>query len=60
VEATNAEGDPFGYERLEALLEKGASKSSDELLADILAAVAAHVGSAELEDDRTLVLLTLT
>ena len=58
VEATDTGGDPFGYERLEALLEKGASKTSDELLADILSAVAAHVGSSELEDDRTIVLLT--
>jgi serine phosphatase RsbU (regulator of sigma subunit) len=57
VEATDEAGDPFGYERLEWLLEKEAAKTAEELLASILSAVAAHVGRAEMEDDRTLVLL---
>ena len=57
VEAADEGGDPFGYERLEALLEREASKSSEDLLAAVLAAVAVHVGGAAPEDDRTLVLL---
>lgn len=57
VEATDGTGDPFGYERLESLLEEEAGKTAEELLAVILSAVAAHVGQAEIEDDRTLVLL---
>ena len=57
VEAADNTGDPFGYERLEALLEKEASRSAEDLLAAVLAVVALHVGDAELEDDRALVLL---
>lgn len=58
VEAADASGDPYGYERLEALLEAQASHTAEELLAAILAAVAEHVREAALEDDRTLVLLS--
>ncbi len=57
VEAADGAGDPFGFERLEALLEKEASKAAEDLLGVVLAAVAVHVGGAELEDDRTLLLL---
>jgi serine phosphatase RsbU (regulator of sigma subunit) len=58
-EAVDGGGEPFGYERLEALLEREASRTADELLEAILAAVSAHVKDAPLEDDRTLLLLTL-
>lgn len=58
-EAVDAEGEPFGYERLEALLERESSRTADELLAAILGEVSAHVKGAPLEDDRTLLLLTL-
>lgn len=58
-EAVDAAGEPFGYERLEALLERDASRTADELLEAILTAVSAHVKDSPLEDDRTLLLLTL-
>jgi serine phosphatase RsbU (regulator of sigma subunit) len=57
VEAADASGEPFGYERLEALLEKESARSPEEIVQAVLAAVSAHVGTAPLEDDRTLVLL---
>ena len=57
VEAADETGDPFGYERLEALLEREALRTAEELLAAVLSAVAAHAGAAAVEDDRTLVLL---
>jgi serine phosphatase RsbU (regulator of sigma subunit) len=57
VEAVDASGEPFGYERLESLLEKEAARSPEEIVQAVLAAVSAHVGTAPLEDDRTLVLL---
>ena len=58
-EAVDGQGEPFGYERLEELLQREASRTADELLQAILAAVSAHVKDAPLEDDRTLLLLTL-
>ncbi len=58
VEAANAEEEPWGYERLEALLAREGLRPADELVASILAAVAAHVGATPLEDDRTLLILT--
>jgi serine phosphatase RsbU (regulator of sigma subunit) len=57
-EAANAEEEPFGYERLEALLSRGGGRPASELVQEILAAVAAHVGPTPLEDDRTLLILT--
>ncbi|MGH9368656.1 MAG: PP2C family protein-serine/threonine phosphatase, partial [Thermoanaerobaculia bacterium] len=58
VEAANAEEEPWGYERLEALLAREADGPADELVRSVLAAVAAHVGPTPLEDDRTLLILT--
>jgi serine phosphatase RsbU (regulator of sigma subunit) len=58
VEACNAAEEPWGYERFEALLAQGGRRSAPELIASILGAVAAHVGSTPLEDDRTLLVLT--
>ena len=58
VEAADAGEEPWGYERLEALLAREGGVSSQELVASILAAVAAHVGDTPLEDDRTLLILT--
>jgi serine phosphatase RsbU (regulator of sigma subunit) len=57
VEASDASGEPFGYERLEALLEREAARSPEEIVQAVLSAVSSHVGTAPLEDDRTLVLL---
>lgn len=60
VEATDSSGDPFGFDRLEALLRAEASSDAARLRDAILAAVAAHAGEAPLADDRTLVVLTIT
>ncbi len=59
VEAADAQEEPWGYERLEALLAREGHRPAEELVAAILAAVAAHVGDTPLEDDRTLLVLTL-
>jgi serine phosphatase RsbU (regulator of sigma subunit) len=59
VEATNPSGDPFGFERLEALLRAQAGSEPASIQEAILAAVAAHAGGAPPEDDRTLVVVAL-
>jgi serine phosphatase RsbU (regulator of sigma subunit) len=58
VEAADLEGEPFGFERLEALLRAEAASGAARLREVILAAVAAHIGSAPPADDRTLLILT--
>ena len=59
VEAASPEGEPFGFERLEALLRSEASADAARLRDAILAAVAAHTRGTPPADDRTLVVLTL-
>lgn len=58
VEAADASDEPWGYERLEALLAREGRRPPEELIASILAAIAAHVGPTPLEDDRTLLVLS--
>jgi serine phosphatase RsbU (regulator of sigma subunit) len=58
VEASNAAEEPWGYERLEALLARDGGRPADELVREVLDAVAAHVGATPLEDDRTLLILS--
>ncbi len=58
VEAADAKEEPFGYERLEALLASEGGKPDQQLIDMVLAAVASHVGDTPLEDDRTLLVLT--
>jgi serine phosphatase RsbU (regulator of sigma subunit) len=58
VEAANASGEPFGFERLEGLLEKESASDAIRLKEAILEAVASHSGAAPPDDDRTLVILT--
>jgi sigma-B regulation protein RsbU (phosphoserine phosphatase) len=62
IEASNPAGEPFGFERLEALLkaQADADASAAEIEAAILSAVAAHSAGTPPEDDRTLVIVTLT
>lgn len=60
IEATDAAGDPFGFERLEALLAKQANSPAERLLETILAAVRSHSGGTALEDDRTLLIITIS
>jgi serine phosphatase RsbU (regulator of sigma subunit) len=59
IEATSPSGDPFGFERLEALLREEAASEPARIQEAILSAVAAHSGSAPPEDDRTLVVVAL-
>lgn len=59
VEAVNRDGEPFGFERLEALLLAEASSDAARLRDAILEAVAAHAGGVPPADDRTLVVLTI-
>ena len=58
VEASNGAEEPWGYERLEALLARDGARPAEDLIREILGAVAAHVGTTPLEDDRTLLILT--
>ena len=59
VEAANPEGEPFGFERLEALLNAHASTDAAGLKTAIIEAVGAHSGGVPPADDRTLVVLTI-
>jgi sigma-B regulation protein RsbU (phosphoserine phosphatase) len=59
VEASNAAGEPFGFERLEALLRAEAGADAARLRDMIAAAVDSHAGEKPQEDDRTIVILTL-
>jgi serine phosphatase RsbU (regulator of sigma subunit) len=59
VESLNPAGEPFGFERFEAILARESGSPSEVLRDAILAAVEAHTGGAPLEDDRTLVIVTL-
>ncbi|HKD11382.1 MAG TPA: SpoIIE family protein phosphatase [Thermoanaerobaculia bacterium] len=60
VEAVDASGEPFGFERLEALLREEVSSDAGRLRDAVLAAVQAHAAGIPLEDDRTIVVLTIT
>jgi serine phosphatase RsbU (regulator of sigma subunit) len=59
VEAANGQEEPWGYERFEALLSREWARSAPEIIQRVLDEVSAHVGSTPLEDDRTLLVLTL-
>jgi len=53
-EATNPDGDPFGYERLQTALQGPASNAA-EVTSRLIAAVDRYTGGRASEDDRTLV-----
>lgn len=59
VEAENPTGEPFGFERLETLLQVEAFSPAPRLREAVLSAVAAHAGGSPASDDRTLLLLTV-
>jgi phosphoserine phosphatase RsbU/P len=59
VEAANSSGEPFGFERLEALLKEEAASEAERIRQVLLQAVETHTGSAPPDDDRTLVILTV-
>lgn len=56
-EAMNAEADLFGEERLLAIVEQHAHRSSDQLRERILREVESFVGPADQHDDMTMILI---
>jgi serine phosphatase RsbU (regulator of sigma subunit) len=60
VEAPNAADEPFGFERLEAVLAAHAAEGAPALRDALLAAVRVHTGGRGADDDRTLLILTLS
>jgi serine phosphatase RsbU (regulator of sigma subunit) len=59
VECTSPSGEPFGFERLEAILAREISSDAGSIREAILRETEAHTGGAPPEDDRTLVIVTL-
>ena len=59
VECTSPSGEPFGFERLEAILAREISSDAGSIRNAILRETEAHTGGAPPEDDRTLVIVTL-
>ncbi len=57
VEASNPSGEPFGFERLEALLRAEADSDPARLHEAILSAVDGHAAGHPAEDDRTLLVV---
>ena len=57
VEAASASGEPFGYARLERILEKSAKLPGAELTAAILAALGDHTKETPLADDLTVLVV---
>lgn len=57
IEAQNANGDPFGFERLEKILSKLHDTTPAAVQAAILNEVAAHSGDRPSDDDRTVMIL---
>ena len=59
VEAADEKDEPFGFERVEAILAAQAAGGAAAIRDSLLAAVHAHSGGRPADDDRTLVILTL-
>jgi len=57
VEAQDENGDPFGFDQLEALLASSVDRSPNGIRDAILRAVALHCGSKSADDDRTVMVL---
>ena len=57
VEAKNAAGEIFGFERLERAVGQGQMASAQTMLAHLQAEIAAFVGQTETHDDMTIVIL---
>lgn len=57
IEAQNENGDPYGFDQLEALLSRQTSHDAASLRAAILDAVARHAGGRTADDDRTVMVL---
>ncbi|MDQ5856858.1 MAG: PP2C family protein-serine/threonine phosphatase, partial [Acidobacteriota bacterium] len=59
VECVSPSGEPFGFERLEAILTREAGSEAEALRDAILSEVEKWTGGAPSDDDRTLVIVTL-
>jgi serine phosphatase RsbU (regulator of sigma subunit) len=57
VEAKNAAGEIFGFERLERAVGQGPMASAQTMLAHLQAEIAVFVGQTEAHDDMTIVIL---
>ncbi len=57
VEAIDDDEEQFGYERLKDLLAAHAEESSEQLMATLLAALEAHTGGRDLDDDLTILII---
>jgi serine phosphatase RsbU (regulator of sigma subunit) len=57
VEAQDENGEPFGFDQLEALLADSKDRSPSTIRDRILAAVARHCGTRPADDDRTVMIL---
>jgi serine phosphatase RsbU (regulator of sigma subunit) len=57
VEAQTPDGDPFGFDQLEALLEQTPDRSPNVIRDVILEAVARHSGTRPADDDRTIMVI---
>jgi serine phosphatase RsbU (regulator of sigma subunit) len=55
IEAANPGGDQFGDKRVRQTVQRNASRNVEEICEALLAEVGRFVGTAELEDDQTLV-----
>ncbi len=60
VEAVDANDEAFGFERLEALLSAHSAGGAPAVRDALLAAVRAHTGGRGADDDRTILILTIT
>ncbi|HEX5134992.1 MAG TPA: SpoIIE family protein phosphatase, partial [Thermoanaerobaculia bacterium] len=59
VECLSPAGEPFGFERFEAILARESASPPDRLRDAILGEIDAYTGGAAPDDDRTLVIVTL-
>jgi len=57
VEAQDEQGEPFGFDQLEALLAAAVDRSPSVIRDSILHAVARHSGTRPADDDRTVMVL---
>jgi len=57
VEAQDEDGDPFGFDQLEALLARQTDRTPDAIRDAILTAIAHHAGTRPADDDRTVMVL---
>jgi len=57
IEAQNGEGDPFGFDQLEAILSAHLQATPADIQEAILSSVAVHSGMRPADDDRTVMIL---